>query len=312
MTNTIRIRGLENKDLKVVKAPPRPAPPTFPDKAFIGSIVGSRGSGKTNAMINLVFHYEKTKYFDKIYMFSPTSFGNDPKYDLLEQGQHHYEYKKYPTYTDEIFKEVLDEIKRDVKEFEEWQRLHKIYQKFMKYGYKRLTPEEILEVDLMMNSEEEIDEPTCRFEKMPTSLLIFDDLVSNTELYKNTPRGIFYNFAILHRHLLCSLLFVVQTWSGAVPKQIRANLSLVMLFDLKPEIKKQVADEMCANMNEEAFIRMWEEACINSYDFFMINFDAPKKFKFRRNFDEIFLLEDFKKKNEETSKSGGGEIQREP
>jgi hypothetical protein len=292
MVQIQKIKGLENKDLKVVQAKPREAPHTMPNKAFIGSIVGSRGSGKTNCLINLIKHYDgDVRYFDKVYMFSPTAFGNDPKYDLLETQNHHFVYKKFSTYTDEIFKDVLDEIKSDIDEYKEWEKLHKIYKKFLKYGYKRLTPQEVLEVEMMMNSEEELEEPVCRWEQIPTSLLVFDDLVSNTELYKNSPRGIFYNFAILHRHLLCSLLFVVQTWAGAVPKQIRGNLSLALLFDLKPEIKKQVADEMCANMSEETFIKMWEEACVQPYDFFMINFDAPKHLRFRRNFNEIFVLE---------------------
>jgi hypothetical protein len=291
MVTINKISGLENKDLKVVQAPPRQAPKTFPDKPFLGTIVGSRGSGKTNCMINLIQHYDKTKFFDKVYMFSPTSFGNDPKYQLLENGTHHFVYRKFPTYTDEIFKEVLEEIKSDIEEYKDWEKKHKLYNKFMKHGHKRMSPEEMLEVEMMMVDEYTIEEPECRWKQMPTSLLIFDDLVSNTELYKTTPRGIFYNFAILHRHLLSSLLFCVQTWSGAVPRQIRANLSLAILFNLKPEIKKQVADEMCADMSEDTFLKMWEMACVNQWDFFMINYDAPKKIRFRKNFDNIFVLE---------------------
>jgi hypothetical protein len=303
MVKITKLSGLENKDLKVVQAPPRIAPHTFPNKPFLGTIVGSRGSGKTNCMINLIQHYDKYKFFDKVYMFSPTSFGNDPKYQLLEDNKHHFVYQKYPTYTDDIFKEVLDEIKSDIDEYKEWEKKYKIYKKFMKYGYKRLTPEEVLEVEMMMVDEDcssiggakgdayTIEEPECQWKQMPTSLLIFNDLVSNTELYKTTARGIFYNFVILHRHLLSSLLFCVQTWSGAVPRQIRGNLSLAILFNLKPEIKKQVADEMCADMSEETFIEMWNTSCVNQWDFFMINYDAPKHLRFRKNFDSLFVLE---------------------
>lgn len=291
MVQIQKISGLENKDLKVVQASARTAPHTFPNKPLIGAIVGSRGSGKTNCMINLIQHYNKTKFFDKVYMFSPTSFGNDPKYQLLESKNHHFVYRKFSTYTDAIFKDVLDEIKSDIDEYKEWLKKHKIYKKFMKYGHKRMTPEEMIEIDLMVDDESDtIEQPLCRWTQMPTSLLIFDDLVSNTELYKSSPRGIFYNFAILHRHLLCSLLFVVQTWSGAVPKQIRGNLSLAILFNLKPEIKKQVADELCADMSEDTFLYMWNKACVNQWDFFMINYDAPKNLRFRKNFNEIFLV----------------------
>jgi hypothetical protein len=289
--STIKIKGLENKDLKVVLEPPREAPPTLPRKAFLGTIVGSRGSGKTNCLINLILHYDKYNFFQKVYLFSPTAWGSDPKYQLLEGKHHNYEYKKYHTYTDELFKQVLEEIKHDLDEYASYERKLKIYKKFMKYGYKRMSPEEMLEVELMMTDDETIAEPVCRFDRRPMSLLVFDDLVSNTELYKTTPRGIFYNFAILHRHLLCSLLFVVQTWANAVPKQIRANLSLAILFNLKPEIKKQVANEMCADMPEDKFIEIWDSACINPWDFLLIDYDAPRKQRFHKNFDEIFVLE---------------------
>jgi hypothetical protein len=290
MVQVTKIRDLENKDLKVVQAPPRQAPKTFPDKPFLGTIVGSRGSGKTNCMINLIKHYDKAGFFSKVYMFSPTSFGNDPKYQLLEDGRHTFEYKKNPTYSDDIFKEVLQEIKSDIEEYKDWEKKHKLYKKFMKHGHKRMTPEEMLEIELMMVDEETVEEPECRWKQMSSSLLIFDDLVSNTELYKTTPRGIFYNFAILHRHLLSSLLFCVPTWNGAAPGQIRGNLSLAILFNLKPEIKKQVADEMCADMSEDTFIEMWNTAFVNQWDFFMINYDAPKHLRFRKNFDSIFVL----------------------
>jgi hypothetical protein len=289
---TRKVKGLENNDLKVVQAPMRLVPDDFfVKKPFLGSIIGQRGSGKTNSLIQMIFHCDKYKMFDKIYLFSPTAFGNDPKYDLLETTPHSYELQKFSTYTDVIFKDVVEEIKRDIDDFKEWEKKMKLYNKFIKYGYTKLTPQELRDIDLMMNASEEIEEPECRFEKMPTSLLVFDDLVSNTELYKNTPRGIFYNFAILHRHLLSSLLFVCQTWTSAVPKQIRANLSFLMVFNLKPEIKKAVADEMCSSMKEDDFIHMWDSACVNSYDFFLINFDEKdKKKRYRKNFNELFLI----------------------
>jgi hypothetical protein len=70
-----------------------------------------------------------------------------------------------------------------------------------------------------------------------------------------------------------------------------------MLYDLKPKIKLQVADEMCADMEEETFTNMWDAACQQPYDFFLVNFDLPKQVRYRRNFDEIFVVDEFKKKS---------------
>lgn len=288
--NQIKVKGLENKDYKVVQAQPRYTPPDFfVKKHFLGAIIGQRGSGKTNAMLSLVFHCDKFKFFDKVYLFSPTSY-NDPKYTLLETNATYYTIKKYHTYTDEYFGEVVDEIKSDIDEFKEWEKAHKLFKKFMKKGSSKMSTEELTVISRMMIDEETIEEPHCRFKQMPTSLILLDDLVGNTELYKSSPKGVFYNFAILHRHLLTSILFITQTWSQAVPKQIRANLSLLLLFDLKPEIKKVVADEMASNMREDEFIKLWETACVQPYDFFLMNFDFPKKLRFRQNFDTIFSI----------------------
>lgn len=192
------VKGLENKDYKVQQAPPRWTPPDFfIQKHFLGAIIGQRGSGKTNAMLSLVFHCDKYKFFDKVYLFSPTSY-NDPKYGLLDAGEPHYELKKYHTYTDEYFQEVVDEIKSDIEEYKEWEKAHKLFQKFMKKGSAKMSAEELLEISRMMIDEDTIEEPVCRFKQMPTSLIILDDLVGNTELYKSSPKGVFYNFAILH------------------------------------------------------------------------------------------------------------------
>lgn len=298
MDSRIKVPNLKNNDWKVKACPPRKVPENFftNGKPFIGSIVGQRGSGKTNSLLSLIFHGDAHKLWDKVYLFCPTAFGGDPKYDLLETRPHNYELKKYPTYSDDLFRDVLREIDADIELYKQYEHRKKIYDKFMKYGHRRLTPEELLEVELMIGMEDELIPPKCKFEQMPTSLLVFDDLVSNTDLYKSTPRGIFYNFAILHRHKHTSILFLTQTYSsGACPKQIRANLSLLMLYNLKPKIKLQVADEMCADLDEDTLVKMWDTACKEQYDFFLINFDLPKPLRYRRNFDEIFVVDDFKK-----------------
>jgi hypothetical protein len=293
MITETKVLGLDNPDYRVVQTSPRKVPSDFPfQKPFLGSIIGQRGSGKTNALLSLIFHADRYKLFDKIYLFAPMAFGSEPKYDLIENKQgKHYELYKYHTFTDDIFKDVYDEIQDDINDYKEWYMKHKLYQRFLKNGLKGMNRDEVQNVLDMMIDEDTIQEPVCKWKHMPTSLLVFDDLVGNTDLYKPTPRGAFWSFSIHHRHLLSSCLFITQSYgSGAVPKQIRANLSLLMLFDLKKEIKKQVSDEMCGNMNEERFIELWEKACVNPYDFFMINFDAKKEHRFRKNFDTILSL----------------------
>jgi hypothetical protein len=260
----------------------REPPDGLPGKPFLGVVYGSRGSGKTNAVLNLVFHYDKAKFFDKIYFFSPT-FKNDPKYQLLEERKAHYELHVFPTYTNEIFADVVKEIREDMEEYKKDLRLLKTWEKFQRAkSLTQLTEDEILDL-----YELDFQKPVPRFERPPTSLLVFDDLVGNKDLYRSDSKGTINSFVILHRHLLTSVLFVCQIWKNAVPRQIRNNLSLFMLFGNKSEaIKKEVAEEVSSYVKPEEFMALWDKACEPPHSFFKIDLDGKKEERFTRNFGE--------------------------
>lgn len=276
-----------NKDLKVVQAPPRPTPDGFPfKKHFLAVVAGSRGMGKTNSLINLVLHAEAIGFWDKVYLFSPTM-KNDPKNDLLRNRS--FEFHAYDYYSDALFKEVDASIRDDIAEYKRYEVEKKVYDKWMKHGAKGMDPDELRILDSMLFDDETIREPVSRFKAMPTTLLIMDDLVSNTQLYRPQCRGPFYAFAIAHRHFCTSIIFSVQTWKGAVPRGLRANLSLLMLFRAKRSIMKLVSDEVCTTMEEDDFYRLWDDACKEPHDLLMVDFDQPEwKGRYRRNFDEIY------------------------
>ena len=282
---TLKLHGLDNKDLKVTQAKPRIVPDGMPRLSFLGSIVGSRNSGKTNAFINLIKLYDQTKSFDKIYLFSPT-YHNDPKYHLLDNDDAHYSLRVFDTYTDEIMKEVLGEIKADIEEYKSYEQQLKIYKKFLKVrNIDRLTAEELFELNLM-----DFEEPQTPFKQgMPTSLIIYDDLVGNRDLYRADSKGMLNSFIILHRHLLTSVLFVSQIWANAVPRQIRNNLSLLILFRNKnTKMKEEIGVEMSSVIDVESFVKLWDFATEQDYSFFMIDFDAKdKRYRFRKNFNEL-------------------------
>ena len=286
---TLHVDGLENNNLKVVQAKPRKVPKTMPRLSFLGAIVGSRNSGKTNAFINLIKFYDTTKSFDKIYLFSPT-YQNDPKYQLLDNDEKHYELSVYQTYNNEIFKDVLEDIKRDIEEYKKYEKLMKIYKKFLRVKkIESLDAEELLELSLI-----DFEKPETKYKLgMPTSLLIFDDLVGNKDLYRADAKGLLNSFIILHRHLLTSVLFISQIWNNAVPRQIRNNLSLLMLFRNKNDkMKGEIGLEMSSVISVEDFVRLWNFATEPDYSFFMIDFDAKKReCRFRRNFNELISFQ---------------------
>lgn len=283
---TEQLSGLANKHLKVVQASPRPVPDGMPKLSFLMNVVASRGGGKTNAVLNFMRLYDKTRSFDKVYLFSPT-YHNEPKNQLYNDLD--VKLTVNTSYSDDIFREVLEEIRADIDEYKEYQRRMKLWEKFKKIKrIEQLSPEELIELDVDMGWEE----PTTEWKRgMPTSCLIFDDLVGNKELYRSDSKGPFYNFVILHRHLLSSIIFLSQVWHNGVPRQIRNNLSCLMLFANKSDkMKLEIAQEMSAFVKPDEFVRMWDWATEEPHSFFFIDMDAKdKRLRFRKNFDTLIV-----------------------
>lgn len=285
MFETVKVKGLENREIKSKLAEPRKAPESMPNKPFLGVVCGSRGSGKSSSVINLVKLYADTHFFDKVYIFSPT-FRNDPKMSHLYDER--YSAKVIEDTTHEALDEVLDEIKYDIEEYKEYEQYLKLWKKLMKAKdidtfIRGCEPEEIALLEQM-----DYQIPETRFKYgMPQSLIIFDDLVGSRVVYNNPTLN---KFLLQHRHYLTSVLFSVQVWKGAVPRGIRNNLSLMMMFSNKSlPIKQEIAEELSAYITPEKFMEMWDFACQEPHDFFMINFDSKNE-KFRRNFNEIIVL----------------------
>lgn len=257
---------------------PREAPVGFPNKSFLGLAYSSKGTGKTNVLVNIVKEYDKYNFFQKVYLFSPSA-KNDPKYQFLEEGN--YNITIYPTYTNEIFKEVVDEIINDLNTWKEYVRLKKLYEKSKKMKKPELFDDEEL-LDLFR-----IDwsEPEPPFEREPYSLIIFDDLASNKELM-TSGKSLANSFMLLHRHKLTSVIYSVQQYRNAVPKMVRNNLDWWILGKSKSvENMESVADELTSYASSKDIIRMWEKATEEPFNYFCVNLMIPQ-YRFTKNFDE--------------------------
>ena len=260
----------------------RPCPEGFCPKSFMALLYGSKGSGKTNILLHIIEEYQKYKFFDKIYVFSPTHL-SDPKQQLIKDYCQNVKY--YGSYTNETFTKVLEEIKTDLEELKEYEKKMKLWKKFKKKGHAALSDEELLQI-YMFEFEEP---PKPKFDHLPYTLIVFDDQIGNAELYKPQARGVFPQFAILHRHLLCSVIFSVQIYRGGVPKCVRSNLDWWVLTKNKSiSVMKEVAEDLTSYATEEQIIKMWEEATDEAYSWFCINL-MNKEFRFTKNFDEKIL-----------------------
>lgn len=273
------------KPIKSQLADPRTAPDTMPDRPFIGAVVASRGGGKTTSIINFVKIYASSHFFDKVYLLSPT-FHNDPKLETLQDDR--YDLRVYTEVNFDTVDEILDEIKSDINQYKKYKEYIKVWKRFM----KAKSPEDWLDradpADIALLQEHDFQPPDTPWEYgMPQSLIICDDLVGNRAIYNNPA---LVRFLLVHRHWLTSVLFSVQVWKGALPRGIRNNLSLLMLFCNKSiQIRKEIAEELASHISPDHFMLLWDYACQEPHDFFTINFDDPKH-RFRRNLNEIIKI----------------------
>lgn len=224
-------------------------------------------------------------------MFCP-SWVADKKYELIEEGS--YDLEVYDNFNDEIFKEIKQKIVADMKQWWAYEETLEAYHKFLKTkDTKKLTAEE---VSLLEKCDYEKPDAPNGWTKAPATLLIFDDMAGRKEVYpSNGSKSLLHAFTILHRHWHCSMIHVVQHYHGAVAKQIRNNLSLLILFSNKnKDMRKEISKEFGGVIEASKFLEMWDESTPpdKPWKFFMCNFDEKNmNRKFSRNFNQFFILQ---------------------
>ena len=284
---TAKLPNLETKVYKMKQAVDRETPANMPrvsQGGFIGIITGSRNSGKTNAFISLCDIYNRTNTFDKIILFSPTYY-NDPKYQLLSGFKA--ELQVYTEYNDDIFHDVAEGIKNDITIWKNYEYEVKRYNEALNYkgDFSKFKDQDYLY--FLYDNDWRPPKKPQHLDRMPFTLIVFDDLVGNKYLYSSGCKNEATKFFILHRHMLTSCLFLTQIWKNALPRQIRNNLSLMILFkNNSHKIKLEIADELSSHISAEKFVELWDYATKDPYQFFMVDMDGPKELRYRKNFNE--------------------------
>lgn len=271
-------------DVNVKYEKDRPVPPHCPKLFFIGAIVGSRGSGKTHAMIQLMQMYNASKTFDKTYVICPT-YDSDPKYKLFETLDT--QLTVHREFNDAIWAEVEEEIQGDLDEYDAYVERLAIWKKAMNpKQIETLSEDEYAELERTG-----FEKPSTRWKHgKPTSVLILDDLVGSS-LYRADCKGRFNSWAIRHRHARTAVIFLAQVWANAVPRQLRANLSLALLFRCKNTgITKEIASEFSSYVSIEDFQAMWDQATAEDHGFLLCDFESPKGEQMRIGFDKAFPI----------------------
>lgn len=118
------------------------------------------------------------------------------------------------------------------------------------------------------------------------SLLVFDDLVNQTEKEQRPIADAF----IRARKRGCSLIYISQSFY-AIPKMIRNNLTHIFLKQVSSMKNLVMISRECSlDIPKKELIDMYKDATQDKMGFLLFDLDASPEKKFRKNFDEYFEI----------------------
>ena len=125
------------------------------------------------------------------------------------------------------------------------------------------------------------------FDKEQNSLIILDDLV-NEALQKQRPIA---DFFIRARKKNASLIYISQSFYG-VPKLIRDNISHLIIKQVSSmKNLTMICRECSLGIDKKVLKSIYDDATQSKQDFLLIDLDGDKDEKFRKNFDEVYVIE---------------------
>ena len=256
--------------------------------------IGSRGSGKTYTICQMIKHYEKhkimkdgTEYKIRTHLISPTIQASEiyQSLDSLDM-----EKDAHDEYNDELLLSIIEDIKAEKKEYEKYLLYKEYYEKFMKTPESKLEKlyDENPEIFRLLEEYEYIHPKDFKHEPPKVSIVILDDLLGSDAFTKKT-KSVLVNAMIKNRHMGICFAVLVQSIK-AVPKNIRLNCSVFQLasFKNKKVILEDIYDEVSNVIGLDEFEELYDFATDKPYGSLII--DTTNGKRFLSNLDsELFL-----------------------
>ena len=277
-----RIPNLKNNEIKVKSEKMPPSDPNLFQPYCRVSISGQSGTGKSNAFLNA---FERLyPYYDKVYIVSPTVY-NDPKQQQAFMNRERIQVFDEPSLRDLI--DIRAEIELKNEQWREYQRVKKIYDRFVKSGYEEssLKPSELCDLYKCDFNPYGMD---MALDRKPNFCLFLDDL-QGLDILRHK---IFESMLIKLRHFCCNLFVCSQTFKGTSPV-FRRNCTGFMIFrTVDSNQLKQIFEEVSGLFkNYEHFLELYKCACAEKHDFLYID-TCSKQNPIRKNFDGVLIEDD--------------------
>lgn len=263
--------------------------------------VASRGGGKTYNVVKIIKEYEKSKMVSlqgehkiRTILISPTY---DANINLWKNLKSLDENDIYEEYTEEILKNIIDDIKSIIDEVD-------IYNKYL-YYYDLVDKTPKNEIQALLKSNPEIsfilkkfnyETPSkvkkyFRYTTKPITFLILDDIMGSSALNRKSENLLKY-WLIKNRHIFTSFFILIQALKGVVPKDIRLNCNLFYLgkFSNKFSILNDLYPEVSSILTEEQFEKLYDKAIKdNNHGALIIDLSGNKK-RFYNNLEKELLI----------------------
>lgn len=256
--------------------------------------IGSRGSGKTYTVCQMIKHYEKhkimkdgTEYKLRTHLISPTIQANEiyQSLDSLDM-----EKDAHDEYNDDLLLNMIEDIKAEKKEYDKYLLYKQYYEKFMKTPESKLEKlyDEEPEIFQLLEEYNYIHPKDVKHEPPKVNVVILDDLLGSDAFTKKT-KSVLVNAMIKNRHMGICFAVLVQSIK-AVPKNIRLNCSVFQLasFKNKKVILEDIYDEVSNVIGLDEFEELYDFATDKPYGSLII--DTTNGKRFLSNLDsELFL-----------------------
>lgn len=266
---------------------------------FMG--VASRGGGKTYSTVKIIKEFEKSKMISsgaehkiRTILISPTYDANKNLWGNLKSLN---ENDIYESYSEEILKEIIDDIKGVIDEVD-------IYNKYL-YYYDLVDKTPKNEIQQLLKSNPEISfilskfkyetpakvKKYFRYTTKPITFLILDDIMGSSALNRKSENLLKY-WLIKNRHIFTSFFILVQSMKS-VPKDMRLNCNLFYLgkFSNKNAILNDLYQEVSSVLTENEFENLYDKAINdNQHGALIIDLTGSKK-RFYNNLEKELIID---------------------
>jgi hypothetical protein len=260
--------------------------------------VASRGSGKTYNVCKLIKHFEDNKLIDndgkehplRTIVISPTLDANLIFNNLKSLADE----DKHDKFTDELLQEIVDGIRKDKEETEEYHKYVEAYKKTINVKENKLNEffenhPDIYDILQKQNFEDPDEIPQPKHLISPVNIIVLDDLMA-TGAFTNKKLSSLTNNLIKNRHNGISFAILAQSVKS-VPKNIRLNCNLFFVgkFASKKVVLEDLYEEVSNVLSPEQFEELYDKATEEQYGSLIIDCSHKEK-RFLCGLDKELLI----------------------